>query len=110
MELRFEDLVLDTEPALRRVCDFVELPWDPAMLAYHERAAERIREIRHEGRGARGELLATVEQRHAIHALTSEPPQAHRIGRWKNELGRRELRRFESVAGDLLAELGYPVG
>lgn len=41
MELRFEDLVLDTEPWLRRVCDFIELPWDPAMLAYHERLASR---------------------------------------------------------------------
>lgn len=107
MELRYEDLVLETEAALRRVCDFVELPWDPAMLAYHERAPERIREVRREGRGSRGELIATVEQRHALHRLTALPPQADRIGRWRHELGRWERRRFESMAGDLLAELGY---
>lgn len=110
LELRFEDLVLDTEATLSRVCDFIELPWNPVMLAYHERAPERIREVRTEGRGSRGELTATVEQRHAIHALTGWPPQADRIGRWQDELGRWERRRFERVAGDLLEELGYPVG
>jgi hypothetical protein len=108
LELRFEDLVIDTEPALKRVCEFIELPWDPAMLAYHERAPERIREVRREGRGSRGELIATVEQRHAIHETTAMPPQHDRIGRWRTELGWWELRWFESVAGDLLAELGYP--
>ena len=35
MELRYEDLVTDTEPSLRRVAEFIELDWDPAMLDYH---------------------------------------------------------------------------
>ena len=109
-ELRYEDLVLDTEPTLRRVCDFIEVPFDPAMLEYHERAGERIREVRTEGRGVRGDGVVTVEQRHAIHRMTRSPPQPDRIGRWRAELGWWERRRFEAVAGDLLAELGYPVG
>ena len=58
----------------------------------------------------RGELIATVEQRHAIHRLTSSPPQADRIGRWRHELRWWERRVFEARAGHLLAELGYPVG
>ena len=109
LELRFEDLVVDTEPSLRRVCDFVALPWDPAMLAYHERAADRIAEVRREGRGDRGELIATVEQRRAIHAMTRDPPRADRIGRWRDELRRWQRWYFELVAGDLLRELGYPL-
>jgi hypothetical protein len=109
LELRFEDLVNDPEPTLRRVCAFVELPWDPAMLAYHGRAADRIREVRTAGRDSRGHVVVTVGQRHAIHANTASPPQPDRIGRWRDELGRWERHRFESVAGDLLAELGYPV-
>lgn len=110
LELRFEDLVLNTKPTLRRVCDFIELPWDPAMLAYHERAPERIREVWTDGYDSRGNLIATLEQRHAIHANTASPPRADRIGRWQAELRWWERRRFESVAGDLLADLGYPVG
>ena len=29
MELRYEDLVTDTEPNLRRIAEFLELEWDP---------------------------------------------------------------------------------
>ena len=36
MEVKFEDLVLHTERELRRICEFVELDFDPAMLGYHE--------------------------------------------------------------------------
>ncbi|MDQ2675442.1 MAG: sulfotransferase, partial [Actinomycetota bacterium] len=31
LEIRYEDLVADTEPALRRVCDYLELDFDPVM-------------------------------------------------------------------------------
>jgi hypothetical protein len=31
MEIRYEDLLADTEATLRRVCEFIELPYDPAM-------------------------------------------------------------------------------
>ena len=44
MEVRFEELVADTEGVLRRVCDFIELDFDPVMLDYHERAEERLAE------------------------------------------------------------------
>ena len=32
MEVRYEDLIADTEAALRRICEFAELEFDPAML------------------------------------------------------------------------------
>ena len=44
LKLRYEDLVTDTEPNLRRIAEFLELPWDPAMLTYYENAAERMAE------------------------------------------------------------------
>ena len=34
MELRQEDLILDTEPTLRRICAFLGLDYDPAMMDY----------------------------------------------------------------------------
>ncbi len=45
VEVRYEDLILDTEPVLRRVCEFIELPWDDALLSYHERSADRLKEM-----------------------------------------------------------------
>ena len=37
-EIKYEDLVHDPEGALRDLCAFVELPFDPRMLRYFERA------------------------------------------------------------------------
>ena len=45
VEARYEDLVSDPEPTLRRICDALELEFEPAMLNYHERAAERLQEM-----------------------------------------------------------------
>lgn len=36
LELRYERLFTDLEAELRRVCAFLEAPWSPSMLRYHE--------------------------------------------------------------------------
>mgnify|MGYP006182557631 CR=1 FL=1 len=36
---------LDTEPVLRSVCKFFELPWQDDLLTYHERSADRLQEM-----------------------------------------------------------------
>src|SRR2546425_6282923 len=45
LEVRYEDLVLDSESVLRRICDFIDLPWHPDMLEYHRSAPERVAEL-----------------------------------------------------------------
>ena len=42
LEVRYEELVGDPEPVLRRVCAFVELDFEPSVLSHHERAEGRI--------------------------------------------------------------------
>ena len=37
-EVRYEDLVADPDTVLRSLCEFIDLPFDPSMLRYHERA------------------------------------------------------------------------
>ena len=110
IEVRYEDLILDTEPVLRRVCEFIELPWDDAMLDYHERSGERLQEMARAlpGDGRAQEL--SVERRMATHAMTTKPPSADRVARWRTEMSAEQRAEFESVAGDLLDELGYPTG
>jgi len=39
LEVRYESLVEDTEATLRTICDFLELPFDPAMVDPAERSA-----------------------------------------------------------------------
>ncbi|GJM19794.1 MAG: hypothetical protein DHS20C14_20070 [Phycisphaeraceae bacterium] len=36
IESRYEDLASDPEPAIRRLTEFLELPWDDAVLSHHE--------------------------------------------------------------------------
>jgi hypothetical protein len=110
LEVRYEDLVLDTEPVLRRVCEFIELEFDPAMLEYHERAEERLAEMKRDlpARGQRPHQPAS--KRMAIHALTTEPPKAERVHRWRSQMPDSDRVEFEREAGDLLAELGYETG
>jgi hypothetical protein len=109
-EARYEDLVLDTEPTLTSICEFIALPWDPAMLDYHERAADRLREMARElpAQGNRPQL--EEDHRLKIHALTTEPPNTDRIDRWRERMSEQDRVAFEQVAGDLLDELGYATG
>ncbi len=109
-EVRYEDLIADTEPVLRRVCEFIELPWDDAMLSYHERSADRLGEM---ARALPAEGRAqdlTVERRMATHAMTTKPPDTDRISRWKRQMPEADRQAFEAIAGDMLADLGYETG
>jgi hypothetical protein len=110
MEIRYEDLILDTEPILRKVCEFFELEWQDELLTYHERSADRLQEMARAlpSDGRAKEL--TVERRMATHEMTTKPPSADRVQRWRKQMTEEQRSQFEEVAGGLLEELGYPVG
>jgi hypothetical protein len=85
LELRYEDLVLEPEVELRRICDFLELDFEPGMLEYHE------------------EVDATALE---DHPLLAKPPIPG-TRRWKEELDPATTELFEAIAGPALAGLGY---
>jgi Sulfotransferase family len=107
MEIRYEDLVCDTEPTLRRLCEFIDLPWESQLLDYYQGAEKRLSELSRDIRDRQGDLRATAEQRVNIHAWTKRPPETSRIGRWKKEMSPADRKQFEKIARPLLAELGY---
>lgn len=106
MEVRYEDLIRDTRKELEAICQFIDLPYHVMMESYHLTAQERIAEFgdRHD---ENGEIIVKKEQYTTIHRLTSYPPDLSRIQRWKSEMSEVEQQQFESVAGDMLQELGY---
>jgi hypothetical protein len=112
LEVRYEDLVADTERTLREVCEFVDLDFEPVMLDYHEHASERLAEIARDLPDAEGKRKGVVagEHRLKVHAMAKEPPSLERISSWRTKLSAADRRACEEAAGDLLAELGYPVG
>ncbi len=107
LELRYEDLIAEPERVLRKVCEFIELEFDPAMLTYHERASERLSEL--SDLPGKGGKVRPGSERIAAHALTSEPPRADRVERWRTELTAEDIAGYEDIAGELLADLGYPL-
>jgi L-lactate utilization protein LutC len=109
MEVRYEDLVLETEATLREVCDFVELEFDESMLRYYERASERLAEKARDLYRGPDRDPVSAEHRMKSHALAKEPPKAERVHRWREQMSAEDRAEFEREAGDLLADLGYEV-
>lgn len=109
-EIRYEALILDTEPTLREVCDHFALPWSDDVLDYHQRSAERLEEMKRELPDSGKRTHLSVERRMMTHARTTEAPDPRRVSRWRESMDPGDRKIFEAIAGDLLNELGYVTG
>lgn len=109
-EVHYEQLITETEPTLRRICDFYELPWDDAVLDYHQQSAERLEEMKRELPADGKRTTLSVERRMQTHARTTRAPDPKRVSRWRESMDRGDRELFESIAGPLLEELGYVTG
>lgn len=89
-ELRYEELVRQPEPTLRALFEFIDEPWDPAVLEYHQ--VERN----------------LAEESSA--SQVSQPLYSKALGRWREDLSKADQQAVKEVAGDLLVELGYASG
>ena len=107
LELRYEELVRDPEATLRQICEFIDLPWDDAMLHHHERSEERLSELDRDIPAMGGRLPRSAESRMALHERTTKPVDTKAIGKWRTQMAPEDVAEFERVAGDLLVELGY---
>jgi hypothetical protein len=87
LEVRYETFVQESEAGLRRICEFAGLPYEPAMLDYSGSV----------------DLLAKPHQQ-----SLSRPPTPG-LRDWRRQMAPADVGAFESIAGDLLAELGYDV-
>ena len=83
LELRYEDLLARTEAELRRVCAFLELEFEPAML----------------------ELTGSTEN--LGDARGAQRVVAGNHGKFRRAMPERTLARVEEIAGALLLECGY---
>jgi len=84
LEVRYEDLVEEAERELRRICVFAGLPYERAMTDYG---------------GSESEGKA--------HQQGLKRPLTPGLRDWRTQMSARDAGAFESVAGDLLRELGY---
>jgi hypothetical protein len=85
-EMLYEDLVEDQERECKRLCEFLGVPYDDAMIRFHE-GRERVKP----GRSAKSAWLRVTSG----------------LRDWRTEMCTGDVERFEAAAGNLLEELGY---
>jgi hypothetical protein len=85
LEIRYEDLVADVEPTLRRICEFAQLEYEPAMSDY----------------------AGTVDVSAKPHQQSLKQPPTQGLRDWRTQMSSSDVAAFEHVAGDLLRDLGY---
>ena len=91
LETRYEELVADPEPELRRICDFLDLSFQPAMLAFHERADEKI-----------------GEDPRKLHESVHKPATTG-LRSWERDMDPRDVAVVEAIGGRTLRDFGYPL-
>jgi hypothetical protein len=87
LEVRYEALVARPAQECARLCAFLGLPYDDAMLRFHEGRCH----------GDSG-----------LDAKTAWQPITPGLRDWRTQLAAADAERFEAAAGELLDELGYP--
>ena len=107
IEIRYEELVLNTQQTLQRLCAHVALTYEDAMLSYYKQVPERLKE--HKGRVLPDGRVITQEKRIQQQQRTANPPDPTCVFGWKQTMEPEERKKFQRVAGDLLEELGYEV-
>ncbi|MFO8013680.1 MAG: sulfotransferase [Phycisphaerae bacterium] len=90
-EVAYETLVTDPEPTLGGLCEWLGVTFTPAML-HHEADPESRQSVVPE-----------------MFKLLAKPVTASRVEAWRQEIDPVRVAEFESVAGPVLAELGYGV-
>ncbi len=108
VEVTYEDLVTAPESVLRRLCAFLDLPWSPTLLEYHEGARARLAELDQDIVSPDGTRTISASERRAIFAATSRKPDPRSCGRWVTEMSDADRIVFERIAGETLRGLGYP--
>lgn len=90
LELKYEDLVMNPESEIRRLCDFIGEDFFPDML--DEKSASEKTMIS-------GRLINNVN--------AAQPITPKSVGRWRKDLTRKERKEFVDVAGELLIAANY---
>jgi hypothetical protein len=89
MQIKFEDLILETESTLRRTCDFLSLDYSDTMVSR-----------------AQAQALGDVEK-HQHHAMTMKNIDPSKIDQWKTSLSEKQVALIEEMTKEYARAYGY---
>lgn len=91
MTVRYEDLVHDPSPTVRRICSFAGLEYEPEMLSFHENAAEYM----------------TTAASTSFNTKATQPISSARTDAWTSELSAEETSLIEYINQVPMKQYGY---
>jgi hypothetical protein len=91
LEIRYEDLVADPRHVTKAMTDFLDLPFDGALLRHADYTHS----------------LFNCPWGHPAAQAAARPISADRVGRYKKDLNDAQIAEFEAIAGHELERLGY---
>ena len=89
-EVHYEDMVEDPARVTRELCEFLGIEFRQEMLQYHQEGEE---------------FISGTKDPAAFKNLAK--PVTKGLRKWEDQISPSDLELFESIAGDLLDELGY---
>jgi len=84
----FEDLVMNPEATMKKICGFLCIDFQPDMV--------------------RGSGFTVPNYTAEQHSLVGKAPDAGEADAWEKALRPRQVEIFENLAGEMLSSLGYP--
>ena len=88
MEVRYESLLENSEHVVRTVSSFLNIDYSSQMIGFHEKQSHYPTDNRN------------IEN-------LGRPIMKKNAGKWRDEMGSRDLQYFEAIAGPTLHALGY---
>ncbi len=88
-EVFYEKLVNQPDEELKKICDFLSVPFEKSMLNFYQQG------------------LTIYKANHLSMNMISRPIDSSKVNRWKKDLNENQLQEFYSVARDAMIMFGY---
>ena len=83
--IRYEELILNTEPVMKDICKFLGLDWEPGLTSFKGKPSDFLKV-----KSATGKSSTTLKR-------LSSPMSSKRIGIWEKTLNKKELLQIEII-------------
>jgi len=87
MRVKYEDIIENPTKQLKAICNWLEIEFSSSML---------------DAEGFKPPIYTTKQ-----HKAVNQKPDVAKLKSWQQQLNKRQIKVFESIAGDLLEKLGY---
>lgn len=92
--VRYEDLVLESQKCLIKICNFLNVEYEDAMMEFYKNYDKNI---------------TLLEMQSGIHTKLERPPIKDDVFKWKHNLIKEDVWKFESVCYRELLNAGYEI-